>query len=143
MAWQRTRIVLPERYSKQDRQAIASEIIDHIRERSQSGVGINPDTGRNKRFVRYSKEYAKFKGVSRSDVDLTLSDTMLRDMRLLSDKPDSLLIGFQNGTESNAKAEGNQIGSYGRSPDPSKARPFLGITQADLRRILEKYDEVE
>lgn len=141
MAWQRTRINLPARYTKSDREAIASEIIDFIRERSQSGRGFNPDTGRNKRFVRYSREYAKRKG--QTNVDLTLEDKMLRAMRLLSDRPDSLLIGYENGTEENAKAEGNQIGSYGRSPNPAKARPFLGLTNADLRRILEKYDEVE
>lgn len=141
MAWQRTRINLPARYSKSDRVAIASEIIDFIRERSQSGRGINPNTGRNKRFVRYTDEYAKREG--KTNVDLTLNDEMLRAMRLISDRPDSLLIGYENGTEENAKAEGNQIGSYGRSPNPEKARPFLGITNADLNRILAKYDEVE
>lgn len=144
MAWQRTRINLDARYSKVDRIAIASEVIDHIIQRSKSGKGINPDTGRNKKFVRYSKDYAKFKGTSRGNVDLTFSDSMLRSMRLLSENPDSLLIGYDNGTEENGKAEGNQTGSYGKpSPDPSKARPFLGISKGDLKRILDKYDEVE
>lgn len=129
MAWQRTRIALPDGLAKDDRVAIASEIIDHIIDRSKSGSGINPSTGRNKKFRPYSEEYAKAKG--QTNVDLTLRDTMLRAMRLLSDNKDSLLIGYENGTKENAKAEGNQV---------AHGRPFLGISTAALRKIVEKYE---
>ena len=139
MAWQKIRIDLPSKFSKDDRIAIASEIIDHIKDRTQNaGKGFYQDTGRERNFPRYSKAYAKFKGSGH--VDLTLSEQMLSAMRLLSDKSDSLLIGFANGTKENSKAEGNALGSYGRSPDPGKARPFLGLTQKDLNAIIKKYD---
>jgi hypothetical protein len=48
------------------------QAIDLIIERTQSGVDIN---GRD--FVRYSEDYAEFKGVSRGDVDMTLTSAML------------------------------------------------------------------
>ena len=136
--WNRTRIFIGDGFKKADREAIATDIVNYIIERSKSGTGFNPETGRNKGFVRYSKEYAKRKG--QSNVDLTLSDQMLKDIRVLSMKTDSILIGFENGTESNAKADGNQTGSYGRSPNPAKARPFLGLTKKDLNDILIHYE---
>ena len=140
MAWQKTRIDLPEDLPPSVREAIGRDILRHIQERAiNENKGFNPDTGRDKKFPGYSKEYAKAKGSSRSDVDLILSGDMFSAMDILSHKKGSLLIGFRNGTDENAKAEGNQIGSYGRSPDPSKARPFLGLTKKDLDEIVKRY----
>lgn len=139
MAWQRTRIAIPEDLGPDERIEVASEVIGFIKEKAQQeSRGYNPETGRLRRFAPYSKEYAERKGQTK--VDLTLDDKMLRAMRLLSHKRGSLLIGFENGTTENDKAEGNQLGTYGQSsPIPGKARPFLGITGADLKRILQKY----
>ena len=141
MSWQKTRIDLPPGYSPTERGQIAQDILEFIQDRAiGSNTGFNPDTGRNKKFPKYSKEYAAKKGASRGDVDLILSGDMFTEMKVLSQSSTSVLIGFENGSEENAKAEGNQTGSYGRSPDSSKARPFLGLTKADLNRILAKYD---
>jgi len=63
---------------------------------------------------------------------------MLEAMDVLSTAPDSILIGYRNNTEENAKAEGNQKGSYGRSPDSSKQRKFLGVTKSELNTILKQ-----
>jgi hypothetical protein len=51
------------------------------------------------------------------------------------------MIGFENGTDENARADGNIRGTYGKpTPDSSKARDFLGISKEDLRRyILSKF----
>lgn len=140
MAWQKTRIEIPEDIAPDERKAIAESILERIRERAiNEGRGINPDTRRLNKFPPYTKEYAKKKGVSRGSVDLTLSAEMLTDMRLLSDQKGSLLIGFENGTKLNGKAEGNQTGSYGGSPKASRARHFLGISVAELTEILKKH----
>lgn len=102
-------------------------------------MGFNAETGRNKQFPSYSAAYAKRKGST--SVDLTLSADMFAALKVLSTDPRSILIGFENGSDENAKAEGNQRGTYGqKTPIPGKARPFLGISRSDLETILDKYD---
>lgn len=133
MAWQRTKIELPETLTPTDREKAAELIIEYIRERTQQGTGIR-SSGRLYDFPDYSPEYAKWKGQRK--VDLTLSEEMLSEMRILSIRGREVLIGFENGTEANAKAEGNQLGSYGRSPNPRKARSFLGVNKSELQAIL-------
>jgi hypothetical protein len=65
---------------------------------------------------------------------------MLEGIELLSHNSKGLLMAIQR-HKLNDKAEGNQIGSYGQSSgNPRKARPFLGLTKADLEQILSKYD---
>jgi hypothetical protein len=51
------------------------DALDLIIERTQSGVDIN-----GKQFKAYSSDYARFKGVSRGSVDLTLTSEMLASM---------------------------------------------------------------
>lgn len=136
MVWQKTRINIPEDLGPDERQNLALEIIEFIKTRSQNGVGVRK-RGRgfeNFSLPAYSKEYAERKG--QTNVDLTLSTEMLESIELLSHSKGSILIGFQNGTDVNAKAEGNQTGSYGRAPNRRKARPFLGITRSDLLDLI-------
>lgn len=145
MAWQRTRIELPEGLTPGERREVGERIVELIRERTAEGVGIRP-SGRRYAFPGYSEAYiksARFKeaGKSPNRVNLRLSEEMMAELRVLSHTPTSVLIGFDNGTDANAKAEGNQLGSYGRSPNPRKARAFLGITASELRAILEEFGE--
>jgi len=137
MAWQKTRIEIPPGFSKADRATIGNEIIEFIRDLALSGRGVHPDKNRKRKFPGYTEAYIKRKG--QTNVDLELSGEMLEDLQVLSTKPDSILIGYKNNTESNGKAEGNQTGSYGRSPNPAKARPFIGITNVDLRRLIKEH----
>lgn len=140
MAWQKARIKIPEGYSPEVRERIGEDIKRMIKDRAAQGQGVKP-TGRGYRLVDfpdYSPAYAKRKGSTR--VDLVLDDEMLEDIEVLSTTKDSILIGYENGTKSNAKAEGNQTGSYGRSPNPKKARPFLGVTNEELEAILAGYE---
>lgn len=144
MAWQRTRIELPEGLTPGERAQIGERIVELIRERTAEGVGIR--SGRRYSFPGYSKSYIeseafKAAGKSPNRVNLRLSEEMLSELRVLSTTPTSVLVGFDNGTDANAKAEGNQIGSYGGSPNPRKARAFLGITQAELKSILGEFGE--
>lgn len=143
MAWQKVRIEIPNGFSPELREEIGEAMIVMIKDRSALGTGVKPSGKYFKtyNFPEYSKKYAERKGSTR--VDLVYDDVMLNDIRVLSHKADSILIGFENGSKENAKAEGNQLGSYGRSPDSKKARRFLGITKEELDAILAAYPEGE
>ena len=128
MVWIKKRIELPKKVSsKAARELIAAEVIEFIKGRTKKGLGPSgkPWPGKAK---QYSKEYQKKKGSSL--VDLTNKDEMLQALKLLSSNNKSLLIGYDNGTKENDKAEGNILGTYGQpSPIPGKARDFLGINK--------------
>lgn len=143
MAWMRTRIDLPEQLSSGDRELVLDEVTDFIRKRTQKGKDKN-----NKAFPRYSKDYKAsldFRNAGKSSkVNLTLSGDMLAAMDILSHKKGSGLIGYENGTEENSRAEGNIKGTYGqRSSIPGKKRDFLGIAQKDLDKIINKPSIIE
>jgi len=132
-------VELDERYSTEERDAIAAEIISHIRQRTLSGKDVN---GRS--FPKYSTSYTKsvdFKaaGKSKNQVNLRLSGDMLAYMEIVKNQRGKLVIGYGDGNPEAGKAEGNNIGSYGGDPKPSKARRFLGIDPKTLSAILAKY----
>ena len=141
MAQQKFRIEIPKDFTPSERERLAEKIITFIQERTSfEQKGFNPKTGRNYSLSNkpYTEQYADKKGVSEDDVDLTLSSDMLAAIELLNHRSGSITVGYSAGSKENAKAEGNQIGSYGKPQgDPSKARPFLGLTKADLRRIID------
>jgi hypothetical protein len=133
MAWMKTKIELPEDFdlAKSEREEVAVRILEYIKERTLDGVGIK--NGRRFNFPKYSDAYIKsaaFKeaGKSASEVNLKLSGEMLEEMRILSLRGNQILIGFENGTFSNEKADGN-----------SKKRPFLGINKSELQEILREF----
>ena len=133
MAWMKTKIELPDDLdlSKDDRDVIAENILEYIRDRTLSGVGIK--SGRRFNFPAYSDSYVKsavFKraGKSAGEINLKLSGEMLDELRILSARGNNILIGFENGTLSNDKADGN-----------SKTRPFLGINKGELQDILREF----
>lgn len=138
--WQRVKIEVPEHLTPDERQAVALEIIDFIRERTQKK---NLDKN-NRPFPAYSASYVKsldFKiaGKSKGKVDLTLSGDMLGALDLLSHKKGILTIGFEKGSTENARADGNIRGTYGNKSPVSDPRDFLGIDPKDLNSILKKY----
>lgn len=137
MAWQKISLDIPRELKPEQRERLADLVIEHMVDRTQRGIDKD-----GKKFPKYSKEYIKsldFKnaGKSASKVDLQLSGDMLAAIRLLSQKPGSLTIGFENGTKENDKAEGNIEGSYGGDPNPAKARDFLGIERKKLRELID------
>lgn len=143
-AQQKVTIKLPEWVRPEDREAIAEDIVAFIRDRTETGVGVarrgNGWVARD--FPDYTEDYAKFKGVSRSAVDLRLSDEMLDALDVLSTSKAGVTIGYRPG-KINGKVEGNRLGSYGGDPNPRKARDFLGITKGDLELILAAYEPEE
>lgn len=137
------KIKLPAGLSREDRLAIADEIIEHIVERTQRGKDKD-----GKRFPAYSATYknslefaiAKQHGGKKYTPNLTLSGDMLAALTLVDDTVRSLIIGYDDSDpDVKARAEGNILGSYGGDPNPSKARDFLGIQPSALRAILAKY----
>jgi len=132
---------IPDYVDPSDFTSIGRDVIEFIQKRAiDDNTGFNPASGRNKRFPKYSKAYALKKGTSEGNVDLVLSADMFSAMDVTKVQPRArrVEIGFTDATE-NAKAEGNQLGSYGRDPDPKKARYFMGISKSDLNAILDKY----
>jgi len=135
-----TSIVIPKSYGPTERRAIAIEILDYIRDRTNSGLDK-----REQSFPKYSKEYKnsfEFKVAGKSGkVDLKLSGDMLAVMDLIKTSPGKIVIGFDPGSSEAERAEGNIRGSYGKSRgDKSKARDFLGIDSSVLKaKILSKF----
>lgn len=137
--WARNRIPVPESLSGDDREAFAFAALDFIRARTAAGKGKG---GRN--FPKYTTEYVQsldFKNAGKrsSPVNLKLSGDMIAANDLLSHKKGSVLLGYENGTDENARADGNIRGTYGsKSPNSSKARDFLGLSQGEIDLILER-----
>lgn len=131
---------LPTGLTRGEKLDVADRVIEFILRRTENGKDKN-----NKNFPKYSKEYAKsldfrIAGKSKGQVNLTLSGDMLAAVELLNPEVsrNMLKIGIPaSDTENTAKAEGNIKGSYGGSPNPRKARDFLGIKPSDLRKIID------
>lgn len=145
MAWQRVRIELPPDLGPAAREAIGIALRNRMQERAEQGLGVNASGTRSKKFPDYNPEYEERKrksGRSTANVNLIFDGDMMAALNVISDRPGSVLIGFENGSEENAKAEGNITGSYGRSPNPSKARNFLGLPKAEINRIIRENKDV-
>lgn len=136
--------------AKEDKADALAEVKDYVLEQvlSHVGEGKSPvDGGRWKRSL--TKEYAKVKkGQSSAKfANLELSGDMLDALDVAEVNSEKLSLqvkGAQAG-----KAEGNNIGSYGKSADPSKAREFIpqpggafnNKIQSGIERILKKYEK--
>lgn len=137
--WQRFTVEIPEEYGPSERESIAQDVLDFIRSRTEKGLNKN-----NRQFPGYSKAYidsVEFRaaGKSAGKVDLTLTGDMLGALDLISHQKGKLLLGFENGSFENAKADGNIRGTYGSNKARGKKRDFLGITKSDLQNILDQY----
>lgn len=139
--WQRFRVAIPTSLKPASRIALSRAIVDEIKERSLKNLSVN---GKNK-FSKLNDNYAKKKGVPKgSRANMVLNDEMIDAMELISHRKGTLLMGYVNESDENAKADGNQRGTYGTSsPIPGKARDFMGINKAGLKRALAKADIVK
>jgi len=131
-------VVISEKYTAEERRAIAAEIIQRITERTRDeGQDKN-----NQKFKGYSDSYKNsldFKIAGKGKVDLTLTGEMIDSIQLLKSVPGKIEIGYKAGDEINGKVEGNILGTYGNSKPVGPPRDFLGLTQTDLREILRRY----
>lgn len=137
---QKFTIEVPRDLTADQRDQLADDVIEYMKQRTEKGRDVD-----GKPFPGYSEAYMRsldFKiGGKSKKVDLTLSGDMLAAIEVLSSKPGKITIGFENGSSENARADGNIRGTYGRkTPDPKKARPFLGINDRDLDKLLRFYE---
>ena len=136
---QKVTIEVPDDYSELERKAIASEIIDFIVERTQKGFDKD-----GQKFKGYSKAYQEsldFKIAGKSSkVDLTLTEEMLNELKLIKTTKGKIEIGYDGRRNAlNGKVEGNRLGTYGNKKPVTKGRDFLGITDTQLKNILKQY----
>lgn len=98
------------------------------------------------KFAKYSKSYSEsldFKnaGKSRGEPNLTQTGDMLADLDYLDDKDtkDTITIGYEIGYGDRGKVEGNATGIRGANSDVVNPRPFVGITERDLNRLIKDF----
>ena len=65
---------------------------------------------------------------------------MLNAIDVIKSSPTQISIGIRSSDKEYGKAKGNILGSYGKSPDPKKARNFLELGRNDLNKVLNKLD---
>jgi hypothetical protein len=125
-------------FSVEEREAIAVEIIDKIRDRTKDGKDK-----RGNAFAPYSKEYKNSQNFSiagkDSKVNLTLSGDMLDSMEIISNSAGKVVIGYGPDNNEQGKAEGNILGTYGQDHKVAPKRDFLGISARELKEITDKY----
>lgn len=135
---QTPKIKIPKGLSKSDRDSIGNDIIQYIIDRTQSGKGADGKKYPGADANKYSKSYGK-----KGTVDLTDSGEMLFDaLQITVNNKEEIAVGVPLGSQAWGKAKGNILGSYGRSPNPNKARNFLDIGESDMRKIskiIERY----
>ena len=142
--WQRFDVVLPKTIkSTKDKLALGEKIVEYVRRRTEKN--LNNEGGK---FPKYSDKYAesldfKIAAKSQNDPNLKLTGDMLADLEVVSVRSDKILIGYKNGTLSNAKADGHQTGWQGKNKDA--ARPFLGFESSSekkkLKDIIKDYEK--
>jgi hypothetical protein len=119
-------ISIPFEYSATKRKLIGEDVVNFIVKRTQSGIDVNGNL-----FAGYSKNYEKS-----GTVDLTISEQMLSNLKLLSHGPGFIRIGFDS-SRANNKAGWIQAPRGQKADTP--ARTFVGISQSDLNFILANY----
>lgn len=136
--WRTFDVPLPPGLSREERLAIADDIIEFVKSRTENGRNKN-----GKPFPEYSREYKKsldfLIGGKTNRVNLTLSGDMLASIQLIRQKKNNLEIGFKAGSSEAERAEGNVRGTYGqKSPISGKARDFLGISKTRAAEIIRR-----
>jgi hypothetical protein len=104
----------------------AERAIEYIASRSEDGRDVNGKT-----FKEYSKDYAKFKGVGRGDVDMTLLGDMLLSLgfEIEGDGKIKLMVA----EDQTGKAYGHMTGFKGHPfIKNGPKREFFGLTDEDV-----------
>lgn len=126
-------------FNRDQREAIAEDVIDFIRSRTDRGLDKN-----NRPFRRYSKSYSesldfKIAGKSRNNVDLQLTGDMIGDLQIINvETAGFITIGYERGSDENDRAAWQRNNTRPTHPK----RDFLGITDKDLKNILRRYNPV-
>lgn len=122
--------------SKSDLNLIGNLMIKQIRERTQSGIGVN-DSGKEYKLSNrpYSKRYAEKKGVSRSNVDLTDTGDMLENMSVKKVTNENITLAVAG--KDYGKLRGAEEGVLQKAGKGTKLvqRPFFHLSNNDIKKI--------
>lgn len=115
--------------TQDEARAFAQEAIERIIERSQSGIDRNGN-----RFRSYTEDYADEKGVSRSDVDMTLLGDMLLS---IGSSVNGDRVKIEIPASEAPKAYGHITGFKGHPtiPQGKYKRDFFGLTRDEAEQI--------
>lgn len=128
--------LLGYRPTAKQKELFADLVIDKMVDRTIQGKDIN-----NRKFRRYSKDYAEKKGVSTSSVDLTLTGDMLNS---ISDKT-SGKVKVEIAQDETPKAYGHISGMEGHPIIKNgKVRDFFGFkSKRQISDVLSRVDEAK
>ena len=132
------KIKIPKKIGKlnpKTRKLLAEGLIDHIRDRTRKGQGKNEKPWKYSRARKYSKDYKKLPPVNLLD-----TEAMLNAIEIIKSTPNQINIGIKSSNKEYGKAKGNILGSYGKKPDPKKARNFLELGRNDINKVINKMD---
>ena len=123
--------------TEEDKKRIGNLIVEQIRERTRAGVGVD-SSGREVQLSTrpYSPSYAAKKGVSRTDVDLTLTGDLLENMFVKDVSSSTIEISVKNrdyGKLRGAEEGVRQKTEGGRTKIVK--RPFFNVSKNDLEKI--------
>lgn len=110
---------------KANQQAALEESAEYIKEQILSNTGDGKTSVEGGKWKRkLTPEYKKRKGEESTATfaNLELHGDMLDALKV---EPKGGKVEIEVTGDQKDKAEGNLLGSYGRSPDPSKAREFM------------------
>lgn len=114
------------------RQEIADAVVEIVKARTQDGI-----SAKGNKFTKYSDKYAKKKGVSPGDVDLTFDGDMLEALDMIESTSQTITLGFDDELQ-NAKAWNHNTG------DTVPKRQFLGLMKKEMEEIAQRYaDELQ
>jgi hypothetical protein len=113
------------------KELFAELVIDKIVDRTISGKDID-----GKKFQKYSKEYAKFKGVSRDSVDMIFDGDMLNSIEYEAVSTNQVKVKVGEGVDT-LKAFNHNIS------DTLPTRTFFGFKdEKQIKDIIEQVDLV-
>lgn len=132
-------INIPKNFNATQREAIGLEIVNFIVDRTEKGLDINGNA-----FAGYTQGYKetleyKIGHGADSTVNLRLSGEMLGSISIINHGVGFIKLGFDD-SEAAKKAKWIQSPT-GQKAGKQPPRKFLGISEKDLNRILEKYKD--
>lgn len=137
---------------KENREEALEAVADFLKESALSEIGAGRSPVQGGPWKKsLTPEYKERKKEESSSVtaNLELSGDLLDALDVKARSMSKLFYGVEGSKELAGKAEGNNIGSYGRNPDEGKARRFIpeeGETFkpsiiSGMRAILQEFEE--
>ena len=109
--------------SEFEKEQFLADAIDYIRDRTEAGKDIEGDD-----FEQYSEEYAKKKGVPRSDVNMRLLGNMMRSIQGEMERKNIVKIEIADDLQAKKSYNHN-------TGDRGPKRTFFGLTYDDAEEI--------